>query len=26
LLETGILVVDTRNALKGHKSANLVKL
>ena len=26
LLETGILVVDTRNALKGHSSENLVKL
>jgi UDP-N-acetyl-D-glucosamine dehydrogenase len=26
LLEAGILVIDTRNALKGHKSDNLVKL
>lgn len=26
LLETGSLVVDTRNALKGHSSENLVKL
>jgi UDP-N-acetyl-D-glucosamine dehydrogenase len=26
LLETGILVVDTRNALKGHVTDNLVKL
>jgi len=26
LLEAGPLVIDTRNALKGHESANLIKL
>lgn len=26
LLDNGMLVVDTRNALKGHKSENLIKL
>ncbi len=26
LLDSGMLVVDTRNALKGHKSENLIKL